>query len=301
MTEEKKQQIVDMAQEQSKNDKSYGTMLLNHRGQLDNTVKKDRAIPMDAFAQKTLAKLVNDPTANLNMIYAGPAAITATGSFKGKTEADIAKAFQGKSLSIELPESYSTNPEYKKVYDKLVYLQNQRYSHLNKEFHRKRDGNDAPDDITKIMQITEIPSSDKEDFEKYWSKIPKGMTSSGLVAAIADFKVGKKGNYQNKKTILTSVPITTGSTVNPLVKDQLGFTKFESGTGANKETGYRVFIEYDATGVTMKNKTDPHLQKTQRDWYQASYNNLLIKNNVITAEDSKENIKAKIKPKTGNK
>jgi len=118
-------------------------------------------------------------------------------------------------------------------------------------------------------------------------------------AAIADFKIGKRGNYQNLKTVLTNVPISTnGSTVNPIVKEQLGFTKFEKVTGQTKETGFRIFVEFDATGATMKNKTDPNLQRRATAWTNASLNNFLLKNKLVTAEDSKENIKKLIRPKT---
>ena len=37
----------------------YGTMLLNGVGQIDNVIKKDRAVPMDEYAQKVLYALAN--------------------------------------------------------------------------------------------------------------------------------------------------------------------------------------------------------------------------------------------------
>ena len=53
-------------------------------------------------------------------------------------------------------------------------------------------------------------------------------------------------------------------------KKQLNLTQYTEGTGKDADKGYQVNIQFDATGITLRNVSDPKLQRDARAWHNKS-------------------------------
>lgn len=315
LTNEKKQAIIDLAQQQAKDNPMYGTMLLNGAGQLDNTIKKDYAAPMDEFSQKALAALVNDPNSSLNMVFASPGAYTASGKFKAKTEKEIAQAFKDINIYVEIPENYMNNEKEKKEYYATRQKIRSRAFEIVKKGPKDFWGNEtitlndalvqASKELLKPNQKAEFEEKEKE-FKKWQEKkiredknysSRKNKQFDDYQDFAADYFTGKKLNYQNKKTQLSSVPVSTdGYTLTDDAKKQLNLIQYTEGTGKDAEKGYQVNIEFDATGITLRNVSDPKLQRDARTWHIASQLRYLQGRGWII-EEKKNDKYSGVKPK----
>jgi archaellum component FlaF (FlaF/FlaG flagellin family) len=257
---------------------------------------------MDEYSQKVLYALANEPGSTLNMIYASPAAYTVSGRFKAKTEAEIAKAFKGVNIYVEMPETYSNLNEddkkaYKKVYNNMwTSIDNKNAMTWSKEKKKENLLNDMKQYLT---------ADEYKEFKTSLDNIPANVEKSfwapgNSASFCANFAVGKKLNYQNNQTKLTPIPVSLdGYTLDPTAKQQLQFMPYVVGTGKEAEKGFQINMEFDATGTTMKNVSDPNLMKGREAWNNESQRLYQIGRGNLNQENS--NKRALIKPQIVNK
>jgi hypothetical protein len=222
------------------------------------------------------------------------------------------------NILVEIPESYLNNEKDKKEY----YATRQKLrSDANKIRWNTRDWTghggatiEWDDSLAQAARETLSPDQ-KNEFDQKWKEFKtwtdkkkqedktyrqntNGKYYADVEYFLTDFKMDKKLNYQNKKTQLSSVPASTdGYTLTDEAKKQLNLTKYTEGTGENVDNGYQVNIQFDATGITLRNVSDPKLQRDARAWHNKSQLMYNQGKNWNLKEVKKEDKYSGVKPK----
>lgn len=301
LPDEEKDKIVELAKTQQSTIPGTGTEFKEIDGKRTDKVKRDRAVYMDPWSEKFLAKYADDPTNTISSIYASPGALYMPNTFWAASETELAKSFEGQSIPVEMPSSYAVNPafknDYSTEYDKVYVASETKHSVHQSVLNRinKGDKNEDlhrgpvstilvidPKKYTKEKWLDEIdiPNEYKDDFYAKFNELPKGQTNDFYNRWITSYKLDRKYNVSNQDNpVLTNVPIVVNGKINPILHDAMSYRQQAYGEKGKEVPGFSVTFDVDVTAAIMNGVKDPAVSTLRDNWLKNTrikYNNQIL-------------------------
>lgn len=300
-----KERIIKLAQEQQQQGVAgAGTALRKNDGNVTDAVEKAYQVPMYDFAQKHLAALANDPTSNLNMLYASPGAVVQQGKYYVKDEKQLAKSLEKVPVQIEVPSTYKTDKNYQKAYDET--FGSGAGPLYNMAINEKKGVKNLPNSykvntaigLDELVKMTGLTGAAADRFKEGWTKLPNNLSTAQYQDYIIAAKTNKLTNWNWNKTqpVKTTIKAASNGTIDPRVKPLLGITTTViKGAAGQEEPGLMFRLPTDVTGAAVRNVRDPTVRKMNSDVFRMLQEKYA--NKILNTEPGK--VEGKPKPNFG--